>query len=285
MEIVKRSPQMRALARRLAAEGNRIGFVPTMGALHAGHLSLMQRARQMSDIVIVSIFINPIQFGPSEDLDRYPRDLARDAELCTSRGVDYIFAPLIDEIYPEDFSTYVIVEGLSDRLCGASREGHFRGVTTVVSKLFNIVRPQFAFFGRKDAQQAVIIKRMVEDLCIDTEIVVCPIVRDEDGLALSSRNAYLTPEERAAATVLHRALEKAQVLYGGGERDAGALIAAMEEIVATEPLARVDYISISNTKDLEPVQTLGDDQTVLIALAAYIGKTRLIDNVVLNGEI
>ena len=285
MEIVKRSPQMRALARRLAAEGNRIGFVPTMGALHAGHLSLMQRARQMSDIVIVSIFINPIQFGPSEDLDRYPRDLARDAELCTSRGVDYIFAPLIDEIYPEDFSTYVIVEGLSDRLCGASREGHFRGVTTVVSKLFNIVRPQFAFFGRKDAQQAVIIKRMVEDLCIDTEIVVCPIVRDEDGLALSSRNAYLTPEERAAATVLHRALEKAQVLYGGGERDAGALVEAMEEIVATEPLARVDYISVVNAKDLEPVQTLGDDQTILIALAAYIGKTRLIDNVVLNGEI
>lgn len=285
MEIVKRTPQMRSLAKRLAAEGNRIGFVPTMGALHAGHLSLMHRARQMSDIVIVSIFINPIQFGPSEDLDRYPRDLARDAELCTTRGVDYIFAPLIDEVYPEDFATYVIVEGLSDRLCGASREGHFRGVTTVVTKLFNVIRPQFAFFGRKDAQQAVIIKRMAEDLCMDTEIVVCPIVRDEDGLALSSRNAYLSAEERTAATVLHRALEKAQVLYGGGERDAESIVKAIEEVVATEPLVRIDYISVVNTKDLEPVQALSDDQTTLIALAAFVGKTRLIDNVVLNGEI
>jgi pantoate--beta-alanine ligase len=285
MEIIKRTPQMKALAKRLAAEGNRIGFVPTMGALHAGHLSLMHRARQMSDIVIVSIFINPIQFGPSEDLDRYPRDLARDAELCTTRGVDYIFAPLIDEVYPEDFSTYVIVEGLSDRLCGASREGHFRGVTTVVTKLFNVIRPQFAFFGRKDAQQAVIIKRMAEDLCMDTEIVVCPIVRDEDGLALSSRNAYLSVEERGAASVLHRALEKAQVLYGGGERDAETIVKAIEEVIATEPLVRIDYISVVNTKDLEPVQTLSDDQAILIALAAFVGKTRLIDNVVLNGEI
>lgn len=285
MEIVKRTPQMKALSRRLAEDGNRIGFVPTMGALHAGHLSLMQRARQMCDIVVVSIFINPIQFGPSEDLDRYPRDLARDAELCMTRGVDYIFAPLIDEIYPELFSTYVIVEGLSDTLCGASREGHFRGVTTVVNKLFNIVRPQFAFFGRKDAQQVVIVRRMVEDLSMDTEIVVCPIVRDEDGLALSSRNAYLSPEERSAAAVLHRALEKAQVLYGAGERDASAIRRAMEELIATEPLARVDYIGIVDTRDLEPLETLSDETTVLIAVAAYVGKTRLIDNVVLNGEI
>lgn len=285
MEIIKRTPQMKSLARRLAGEGARIGFVPTMGALHAGHLSLMQRARQMSDIVVVSIFINPIQFGPSEDLDRYPRDLARDAELCMTRGVDYIFAPLIDEVYPEDFSTYVIVEGLSDKLCGASREGHFRGVTTVITKLFNVIHPQFAFFGRKDAQQAVIVKRMVEDLCMDTEIVVCPIVRDEDGLALSSRNAYLSDEERAAATVLYRALEKAQVVYGGGERNAEAIQKAMEEVIASEPLVRVDYISIVDAKDLEPVQTLSDERTILIALAAYVGKTRLIDNVVLNGEI
>jgi pantoate--beta-alanine ligase len=285
LEIIKRTPQMKSLARRLAEEGNRIGFVPTMGALHNGHLSLMQRARQMSDIVVVSIFINPIQFGPTEDLDRYPRDLARDAELCMTRGVDYIFAPLIDEIYPEDFSTYVIVEGLSDRLCGASREGHFRGVTTVVTKLVNIVKPQYTFLGRKDAQQAIIVKRMIADLSMDTEIVVCPIVRDEDGLALSSRNAYLAPDERAAATVLHRALEKAQVLYGGGERDAAAIQRAMEELVATEPLVRVDYIQIVNTRDLEPLQTLSDEQTILIAVAAFVGKTRLIDNVVLNGEI
>jgi pantoate--beta-alanine ligase len=285
VEIVKRTPQMKALARRLVEEGNRIGFVPTMGALHAGHLSLMQRARQMCDVVVVSIFINPIQFGPNEDLDRYPRDLAHDAELCMSRGVDFIFAPLIDEVYPEDFSTYVIVEGLSDKLCGASREGHFRGVTTVVNKLFNVIKPQFAFFGRKDAQQVVIVRRMVEDLSIDTEVVVCPIVRDEDGLALSSRNAYLSAEERKAAPVLHRALEKAQVLYGAGERDAAVIQRAMEEVLATEPLARVDYLSIVDTRDLEPVQTLSDERTVLIALAAYVGKTRLIDNVVLNGEI
>lgn len=285
MEIIKRTPQMRTLARKLREEGNRVGFVPTMGALHAGHLSLMQRARQMSDIVVVSIFINPIQFGPNEDLDRYPRDLARDAELCTSRGVDYIFAPLLDEIYPEDFSTYVIVEGLSDTLCGASREGHFRGVTTVVAKLFNIVSPHFAFFGRKDAQQAIILKRMIEDLQMDVEAVVCPIVRDEDGLALSSRNVYLSPEERKAATVLHRSLEKAQVLYGSGVREASEIAEAMKELIAAEPLARLDYLSIVNTKDLEPVRTITDDQTVLIALAGYFGKTRLIDNVVLNGEI
>jgi pantoate--beta-alanine ligase len=285
MEIIKRTPQMKSLARKLAVDGQKIGLVPTMGALHAGHLSLMQRARQMSDVVVVSIFINPIQFGPNEDLDRYPRDLARDAELCMSRGVDYIFAPLLDEIYPEDFSTYVIVEGLSDRLCGASREGHFRGVTTVVAKLFNIVRPAFGFFGRKDAQQAIIIKRMVEDLQMDVELVVCPIVRDDDGLALSSRNAYLSADEREAATVLHRALEKAQVLYGSGVVDTEEIAAAMQDVIATEPLVRVDYISIVSAEDLEPIRTITDQQKVLIALAAYVGKTRLIDNVVLNGEI
>lgn len=285
MEIIKRTPQMKSLSKRLVAEGKRIGFVPTMGALHAGHLSLMQRARQMCDIVVVSIFINPIQFGPAEDLDRYPRDLARDAELCTTRGVDYIFSPLIDEVYPEDFATYVVVEGLSDKLCGESREGHFRGVTTVVTKLFNIVRPQYAFFGRKDAQQAIIVKRMVADLSMDTEIVVCPIVRDDDGLALSSRNAYLSPEERKAATVLHRALEKAQVLYGSGVRDVAEVTHAIEEIVASEPLARIDYVAVVDSVSLEPAESLGDDKTILIAIAAFIGKTRLIDNLVLNGEI
>jgi len=285
MEIVKRTPQMKALAERLRDEGQRIGIVPTMGALHSGHMSLMQRARQMSDIVVVTIFINPIQFGPAEDLERYPRDLAADAEMCMSRGVDYIFAPLIDEVYPENFSSYVIVEGLSDRLCGASREGHFRGVTTVVSKLFNIVKPHFAFFGRKDAQQAVIIKRMVADLCMDAEIVVCPIVRDDDGLALSSRNVYLSSEEREAATVLHRALEKAQVLFGDGTRDAETLRTVMDELIASEPLVRIDYIEIVDAHDLEPVQAIEDGHPTLIALAAFVGKTRLIDNVVLNGEI
>jgi pantoate--beta-alanine ligase len=285
MEIIKRIPQMKSLARKLRAEGKKLSFVPTMGALHVGHLSLMQRARQMSDAVIVSIFINPIQFSPNEDFEKYPRNLASDAELCATRGVDYIFSPLIDEIYPEDFATYVAVEGLSDKLCGASREGHFRGVTTVVAKLLNIVHPHYAFFGRKDAQQAIIVKRMVRDLSIDAEIVVGPTVREEDGLALSSRNAYLTPSEREAATVLHRALEKAQVLYGSGARDSDAILSAMEGIIAAEPLARVDYIAIVDTHELEPLQMIRDDQTVLIAIAAYIGKTRLIDNVVLNGEI
>jgi pantoate--beta-alanine ligase len=285
MEVIKRVPQMMSLARRLRAEGGKVGLVPTMGALHAGHLSLMQRARQMSDAVVSSVFVNPIQFGPAEDFDKYPRDLAYDAELCASRGVDYLFAPLIDEIYPEDFATYVVVEGLSDKLCGASREGHFRGVTTVVTKLMNVVHPHFAFFGRKDAQQAIIIKRMVRDLCLDAEVVVCPTQRDDDGLALSSRNAYLSFEERQAATVLYKALEKAQVLYGSGVRDAAAIQEAMEALVTAQPLARIDYIAIVDTRDLEPVQMIEDEVTVLIALAVYIGKTRLIDNVVINGEI
>ena len=285
MEIIRRIPQMKSLARKLRAEGKKIGFVPTMGALHTGHLSLMQRARQSSDIVVVSIFVNPIQFGANEDFDKYPRDLATDAELCATRGVDYIFAPMIDEVYTEDFVTYVVVEGLSDKLCGASREGHFRGVTTIVTKLLNIIHPHFAFFGRKDAQQAIVIKRMVKDLSKDSEIIVCPIVRDEDGLALSSRNEYLSDDERKAATVLYRALEKAQVLYGTGLRDSASILQAMESILAAEPMARVDYIAIVDTKDLEPIDELPEDQPVLIALAVFIGKTRLIDNIVLNGEI
>jgi pantoate--beta-alanine ligase len=285
MEVIKRIPQMRSLARRLRGEGRKVGLVPTMGALHAGHMSLMQRARQTSDTVVATVFVNPIQFGPSEDFDKYPRDLAVDAELCMSRGVDYLFAPLIDEIYPEDFATYVVVEGLSEKLCGASREGHFRGVTTVVTKLLNVVHPHFAFFGRKDAQQAIIIKRMVRDLSIDSEIVVCPTQRDDDGLALSSRNAYLSYDERQAATVLFKSLEKAQVLYGSGERDTETIRSAMEAIITAEPLARIDYVSIVDTGDLEPIPTIEDDTTVLIAVAVYIGKTRLIDNVVLNGEI
>jgi pantoate--beta-alanine ligase len=285
MEIVKRIPQMRGLAQRFRAEGKKIGFVPTMGALHAGHLSLMQRARQMCDIVVVSIFVNPIQFGAGEDFDKYPRDLARDVELCATRGVDFIFAPQIDEVYHEDFATYVIVEGLSDKLCGLSREGHFRGVTTVVAKLFNVVRPHFAYFGRKDAQQAIIIKKMVEDLCMQPEVVVCPIVRDEDGLALSSRNAYLTAEERAAAPVLHRALEKAQVMYGSGVRSSAQISEAMRGIIASERLVHLDYIAVVDAHNLESIDEIVDDRTVLIALAAQVGKTRLIDNVVLNGEI
>ncbi|HEU4386516.1 MAG TPA: pantoate--beta-alanine ligase, partial [Blastocatellia bacterium] len=208
MEIINRIPRMTLLSRELRAEGKRVALVPTMGALHEGHLSLMTRAREMCDTLVASIFVNPAQFAPNEDFDRYPRDLARDAELAFTRGVDFIFAPSAEDMYPEGFATFVDVDGLSDRLEGASRHGHFRGVTTVVTKLLNIVRPHFVFFGRKDAQQVVIVKRLVRDLGIDIEIVVGPTVREEDGLALSSRNAYLSEPERKAALVLRRALER-----------------------------------------------------------------------------
>ena len=247
MEIINRIPRMMSVAREMRAEGSRVGLVPTMGSLHEGHLSLMARAREMCDIVVASVFVNPTQFGPGEDFERYPRDLARDAELAFARGVDFIFAPSPEEMYPQGFVTYVTVEELSDKLEGASRPGHFRGVTTVVNKLLNIVQPNFAFFGRKDAQQAIIIKRMVRDLAMDVEVVVGPIVRQEDGLALSSRNVYLTPVERQAAPVLRRALEKARTLYNGGESDAGRLLSAIRATVEAEPLARLDYAAITDT--------------------------------------
>jgi pantoate--beta-alanine ligase len=256
-----------------------------MGALHEGHLSLMSRAREMSDTVVASVFVNPAQFGPEEDFDRYPRDLARDVELAFTRGVDFIFAPTPEEMYPKGFSTYVTVEGLSDRLEGASRPGHFRGVTTIVSKLINIVHPNFAFFGRKDAQQVIVIKRMVRDLSMDVEIVVGPTVREEDGLALSSRNRYLSTEERKAATVLRRALERARTMYNSGERDASRLLSAMRSLIEAETLARIDYIAITDTDSLSPVDTIPNDRPTLLSMAVFVGPTRLIDNIVLNGEL
>jgi pantoate--beta-alanine ligase len=259
--------------------------VPTMGALHEGHLSLMDRAREMSDTVVASIFVNPAQFGPNEDFEQYPRDLAHDAELAFTRGVDFIFAPAREDMYAQGFATYVTVERLSEKLEGASRPGHFRGVTTVVNKLFNIVHPHFAFFGRKDAQQVIIIKRMVRELSMDVEVVVGPTVREEDGLALSSRNVYLSTEERRAATVLRRALERCRTLYNGGERDSERLISAMRSLIEAEPLARVDYIAITDTDRLDPVETIPADKPTLVSLAVFIGATRLIDNIVLNGEL
>ena len=285
MEIINRIPRMRSVARDMRAEGSRVGLVPTMGALHEGHLSLMARAREMCDIVVASVFVNPTQFGPAEDYDRYPRDLARDAEMAFAKGVDFIFAPTADDMYPDDFVTYVTVEGLSEKLEGASRPGHFRGVVTVVNKLFNIVQPNFAFFGRKDAQQVIIIKRMVRDLAVDVEVVVGPIVREEDGLALSSRNVYLSPQERQAATVLRRALEKARAMYNGGENDAARLLAAIRAMVEAEPLARLDYVALTDARRLEPVTTISSDAATLISMAVFFGKTRLIDNIVLNGEL
>ena len=285
MEIINRVTRMSSVAKELRADGKIIGFVPTMGALHEGHLSLMSQAREMCDTVIASVFVNPSQFGPNEDLTRYPRDLARDAELAFTRNVDFIFAPSPEEMYPNGFTTTVIVEKLGDKLEGFSRPGHFRGVTTVVNKLFNVVRPHFAFFGRKDAQQVILIKRMVKDLAMEVEIVVGPTVREEDGLALSSRNAYLTTEERKAATVLRRALEKCRSMYNGGERDAGRLINAMRAVVETEPLARLDYIALTDITNLEPVTTVPYVSPALVSMAVFFGKTRLIDNIVLNGEI
>ncbi|MGA9773370.1 MAG: pantoate--beta-alanine ligase [Blastocatellia bacterium] len=285
MEIINRIPRMMSIARELRGDGRRIGLVPTMGALHEGHLSLMGRAREMCDTVVASVFVNPAQFGPSEDFDRYPRDLARDAELAFTRGVDFIFAPAPDDMYPEGFSTYVAVESLSEKLEGASRPGHFRGVTTVVNKLLNIVHPQFAFFGRKDAQQVIIIKRMARELAMDVEIVVGPTVREEDGLALSSRNLYLSTDERRAAIVLRRALERARTLSNGGERDSARIVSSMRAIIEAEPLARIDYIAITDTNNLSYIETMPTDVPVLISLAVFLGKTRLIDNIVLNGEL
>jgi pantoate--beta-alanine ligase len=285
MEIINRVPRMMSVARELRAAGNRIGFVPTMGALHDGHLSLLSQAREMCDKVIASVFVNPAQFGPGEDFDRYPRDLARDAELAFTRGVDLIFAPAAEDIYPEGSSTFVTVEGLSDRLEGLSRPGHFRGVTTVVCKLLNIVTPHFAYFGRKDAQQVIVIKRMVSDLCMGVEIVVGPTVREEDGLALSSRNAYLSAGGRRAATVLRRALERARTLFNAGERDAARLASAMRSIIEAEPLARIDYLAITDTEKLDPVESVPTDRPVLVSMAVLVETTRLIDNIVLNGQI
>ena len=276
---------MVSVARELRAERRRIGFVPTMGALHEGHLSLMTRAREMCDTLVVSVFVNPAQFGPSEDFERYPRDLAQDAELAFTRGVDLIFAPASEDMFPEKFSTYVTVEGLSNKLEGASRPGHFRGVTTVVAKLLNIVRPDFAFFGRKDAQQIILIKRMVRDLSMDVEIVVSPTMRDEDGLALSSRNAYLSAEERRAALVSRRALDRCRAMYNGGDSDAGRLISAMRSIIDQEPLAKIDYVAITDTEKLDSFDIIPAGKPALVSMAVFIGSTRLIDNIVLNGQL
>lgn len=282
MEIINRRQRMNSVARKVRREQDKtIGLVPTMGALHEGHLSLVREARRMCDVVVVSVFVNPTQFGPGEDFAHYPRDLTKDAALLTDYNVDYIFAPHVEEIYPKSFSTYINVEGLSDQLEGASRPGHFRGVATVLTVLFNIVRPDFAFFGQKDAQQTLIVKRLVRDLAFDIEVVVLPTMREESGLALSSRNAYLTSEEHAAASVLYRALGHAESVYQEGERSASKIAAAVRETIEREPRAQIDYISVTDADNLEKLDKL-DDRTVLVAVAVRIGKARLIDNIVLN---
>jgi pantoate--beta-alanine ligase len=282
MEIINRRKRMMSVARRLRREENRtIGFVPTMGALHEGHLSLIHEARAMCDVVVVSVFVNPAQFSPVEDFNAYPRDLTRDAALLAEYNVDYVFAPTVEEIYPPGFATYVTVEGAADELEGASRPGHFRGVTTVVAILLNAVKPDFAFFGQKDAQQTILIRRMVRDLAFNTEIVVLPIVREESGLAMSSRNSYLNDEQRRAGAVLNRALSNAREAYVQGEQNAARLTEMVRATIGKEPLARIDYVSVNDAETLEKLDKI-DDRLALISLAVFIGKTRLIDNVVLG---
>jgi pantoate--beta-alanine ligase len=271
---------MKEYARAARGEGRVIGLVPTMGALHEGHTALVKRARQECSRVIASVFVNPKQFGPREDYQKYPRDLEKDAEKLAAVGVDALFAPETPDVYPDGFRTYVNVEGISERLEGRSRPGHFRGVATVVLKLLEIVQPHFAYFGRKDAQQVRIVSEMSRDLNLDSEIVVCPIVRGADGLALSSRNAYLSGEERIAATVLHRALVAAGNELAGGVRDAVQLQNVMRRIIEAEPLAILDYAEVVNADTFEPVVRVA--RPCYAVLAVFIGKTRLIDNLLIE---
>lgn len=280
MTTVQSVKEMKALVRDWRAAGRTIGFVPTMGFLHEGHLSLVRASRSRCGVTVVSVFVNPAQFGPREDFQRYPRDLERDAALLEAEGVDVLFAPLAQDIYPPGYRTWVEVHGLQDRLCGASRPGHFRGVATVVLKLFNIVRPDAAFFGAKDAQQALLIRRMAADLDLDIDIVTCPIVREADGLAMSSRNSYLSPDERKAALALSRGLRWAEGEVAAGERDAKRLEAGVRARLAEEPLVRVDYVEVVDPESLEPVDVL--QGPALLAVAAYVGSTRLIDNAILR---
>jgi pantoate--beta-alanine ligase len=271
---------MKEYARGARGEGRVIGLVPTMGALHEGHTALVARARQECSRVIASVFVNPKQFGPKEDYTKYPRNLEKDAEKLAAVGVDALFAPETADVYPDGFRTYVNVEGISERLEGRSRPGHFRGVATVVLKLFEIVQPHFAYFGRKDAQQVRIISEMVHDLDLDTEIVVCPVVREADGLALSSRNAYLSAEERKAATALHRALVAARNELSVGMRDAMQLQTVMRRTIEAEPLAAVDYAEIVSADTFAPVVRVA--QPSYAVLAVFVGKTRLIDNLLIE---
>jgi len=277
MQVVGPIFEIRALRQKLSGT---VGFVPTMGYLHEGHLALVKQARIENSAVIVSIYVNPAQFGPREDFGAYPRELNRDLELLRGEGVDIVFVPSDDEMYPPEFSSWVDVEKVTERLEGTSRPGHFRGVATVVAKLFNIVQPTKAYFGQKDVQQAAVIKRMVADLNMGIEIVVVPTVRESDGLAMSSRNIYLSPGERQAATILFKALTLARQLRQGGEKDAEEIRRQMTSLIQKEPLAQIDYVSIADSETLEELGLL--DRPALASLAVRIGKTRLIDNMPLE---
>src|SRR5271157_5188681 len=280
MKICATIPEARAACRDARASRGRLGLVPTMGALHEGHLSLVRAAKAQCAAVAVSIFVNPTQFGPAEDLSKYPRQFDHDCPLLEKEGVDTLFAPPVEEIYPDGRVTWVLVEGVSEKLDGRSRPGHFRAVATIVAKLFHILEPEAAFFGQKDAAQLAVIRRMVEDLNFPVEIVACPIVREPDGLAMSSRNAYLNREERGHALALHRSLLCAQQQFHAGERSAAKLISAAKEVLAREPQVALDYFEIVDPDTLDPVERIS--QKTLVAVAAYVGSTRLIDNLVLK---
>ena len=279
MKIVGTVKEVREQVKEWKKQGLSVGFVPTMGYLHEGHKSLMDAARKGNDKVVVSIFVNPMQFGPTEDLATYPRDLDHDAALCESAGVDLIFHPEAEEMYEKDFCSFVDMTGLTEGLCGKTRPIHFRGVCTVVNKLFNIVTPDHAYFGQKDGQQLAVIKRMVRDLNMDIEIVGCPIVREEDGLAKSSRNTYLSPEERKAALILSKTVALGKEL-AKTEKDANKVVEAMKKNIETEPLAKIDYVEAVDALSMAPVEKL--EGTCMLAMAVYIGKTRLIDNTLIN---
>lgn len=280
MKILTTIAEIRAASRAARGAGKRLGLVPTMGALHEGHLALVRAAQEASDVVAASIFVNPSQFGPNEDLAKYPRSFERDCKLLEREGVEFVFAPSVEEMYLPGAVTWVTVEGLSEKLDGRSRPGHFRGVATIVAKLFHAVEPELAFFGQKDAAQVAIIRRMVRDLDFAVEIVVCPIVREPDGLAMSSRNAYLDREQRKRAPVLHRALMRVKKLAEAGERNAELLIEAGREEIGAESWVTVDYFEIVDPETLDPVADVS--RGALVAVAAYVGTTRLIDNVVLG---
>ena len=280
MKVVGTIKEVRELVKEWKKNGETVGFVPTMGYLHEGHGSLITKARENYDKVVVSIFVNPMQFGPTEDLDSYPRDLEKDSKFCESLGADLIFHPEPEEMYHDDFSSYVDMSVLTEELCGLSRPVHFRGVCTVVTKLFNIVQPDNAYFGQKDAQQLAIIIHMVQDLNMDINVVGCPIVREEDGLAKSSRNTYLSPEERKAALILSKTVKLAKELIDAGEKDADVVVAKMKENIETEPMAKIDYVKAVNGLTMQQQKEI--KAPMLIAMAVYIGKTRLIDNMILD---
>lgn len=283
MKIVNTINEVREAVKAWHKQGLTVGLVPTMGYLHEGHASLIARASKENDRVVVSDFVNPIQFAPNEDLASYPRDIDRDAKVCEENGADIIFHPTPEEMYHKDFSTFVDITGPSEELCGKSRPIHFRGVCTVVSKLFLIASPDRAYFGQKDAQQLAVIKRMVRDLNFDIEIVGCPIIREADGLAKSSRNTYLSPEERKAAVILHKALEKGKELVLNGEKSAKSVIDTVTQIINSEPLAKIDYVQVVDFPNIKVVEDINGD--ILTAVAVYIGKTRLIDNFIIeNGK-